>query len=250
MTSIRDENSRRTRVLPLFRYLRDHGDENWATDLLQLAEGISLSQSPGRVVSLECETERAVQPSSLRLAWMIRNAHRLAPADGRQWEEYQRRVIDNPAKPEALKRLDQGIVSGIPKELKLEGATQADCLIECEHAVLWIEGKRNDWLAPATTWDVTRDQLARNLEAAWMLGSNLRKDFWLVICHEHDLKHHEECLIEGYRSGTWTAGLPHLPPSVREVFRTKIGTLRWPTLFSRWPAARTADMTCAAELAS
>ncbi len=233
-----DENSRRTRILPAFGWLRANAGENWATELLQLAEGITPSRDAGRVLSLECEAERAVKPSSVRLAWMIRNAHRLAPVNGRLWQEYQNRVIRNPAKEKALKRLDEGITAGIPAKLILEGATHADCLIECEHAVLWIEGKRNDWLAPAIKWDITRDQLARNLEAAWMLGSALQKDFWLVICHENDLKHHEERLIEGYRAGTWTAGLPHLQTSVREIFRTKIGTLRWETLFGRWPSAR------------
>jgi hypothetical protein len=141
---------------------------------------------------------------------MIRNAHLLAPIDGRLWKEYRRRVIDNPVKGEALKKLDAGDSSGLPKYLKLEGCTHADCLIECEQAVVWIEGKRNDWLSPCTKWDVTRDQLARNLEAAWLLAKEGKKDFWLLICHEYELKHHEQELINGYRAGTWKAGLPHL----------------------------------------
>ena len=78
--------------------------------------------------------------------------------------------IDNAGKEEALRRLDDGDAKGLPKELKLEGSTHADCLIECQRAFVWIEGKRNDWLSPSTKWDVTRDQLARNLEAVWWLA--------------------------------------------------------------------------------
>ena len=150
------------RVSPTFTWLRDHGGEDWVADLLRLADGITVNSNPGRLVSLEVGEgrEREVPPSPQRLAWMIRNAHRLAPVDGRRWQHYRRRVIDNPAREEALRRLDQGITAGIPKQLILEGPTHADCLIETEHAFVWIEGKRNDWLSPSIAWDVTRDQLA------------------------------------------------------------------------------------------
>jgi hypothetical protein len=168
---------------------------------------------------------------------MIRNAHRLAPQDGRQWQEYARRVINNPKKQWALALLDGGTCEGVPKELILEGSTHADCLIECERAFVWIEGKRNDWISPCIKWDVTRDQLARNLEAAWMLATASGKDFWFVICHEHELKHHESVLVEGYRNGTWSAGWPHLSDETRALFREKIGILTWGTILHHWPEA-------------
>jgi hypothetical protein len=44
-------------------------------------------------------------------------------------------------------------------------------------AFVWIEGKRNDWLSPSIRWDVTRDRLARNLDAVWQLAEQARKDF-------------------------------------------------------------------------
>ena len=167
---------------------------------------------------------------------MIRNAHRLAPADGRLWMEYRRRVIDNPEKDEALPRLDAGDAKGLPKDLRLEGCTHADCLIECTNGFVWVEGKRNDWLSPCIKWDVTRDQLARNVEAAWLLADRAKKDFWFLICHEYALKHHEQELIDGYRTGTWKAGFPHLSPDTRSLFQKKIGTVPWQTIFGRWPA--------------
>ena len=134
-----------------------------------------------------------------------------------------------------MRRLDVGDAKGLPKELKLEGCTHADCLIENTRVFVWVEGKRNDWLCPSIKWDVTRDQLARNLEAVWLLATKAKKDFWLLICHEYDLKHHEQELIDGYRAGTWKAGFPHLPADTRVVFQQKIGTLTWQTIFRRWP---------------
>lgn len=236
--AIEDQHSGRSRVTPAFTWLRNHGGPEWVSEFLKLADGITAPASVGRLVSLHVGEEREVPASPARLAWMIRNAHRLTPTDGRRWREYQARVIDNPAKDAALAKLNTGITTGIPPKLILEGRTHADCLIETEHAFVWVEGKRNDWLSPATTWDVSRDQLARNLEAAWMLASGTGKDWWLVICHEHRLKHHEEHLIEGYRGGTWSAGLPHLSVEVRNQFRSKIGTLRWSRIFEHWPDAQ------------
>jgi len=105
-------------------------------------------------------------------------------------------------------------------------------LIECERAVIWVEGKRNDWLDYSTKWDVTRDQLARNLEAAWLCTKG--KDFCLVICHEHPLKHHEELLIEGYRRGTWSGGWPHLNVDERKMLGSRTGTVTWSRLAAEW----------------
>jgi len=229
-----DQHSGRTRVSPVFKWLSEHGGTGWMTELLRLADGIELSDGVGEVISLWVWKERTVAPSAGRLAWMIRNAHKLAPVDGRQWREYRRRVIDNPKKEEALRKLDAGDLKRIPAKLKLEGCTHADCLIECEKAFVWVEGKRNDWLSPNIKWDVTRDQLARNLEALWLLARKAEKDFWLLICHEYDLKHHEQELISGYRAGTWKAGFPHLPMDVRTIFQRKIGTVRWSTIFDHW----------------
>ena len=231
-----DEHSGRTRVSPVFIWLRKYGGSSWVTELLRLADGIEVPHSIGEIISLSVDKERKVPPSPGRLAWMIRNAQRLAPQDGRLWREYTRRVIDNPEKDDALKKLDAGNTKGMPRELILEGPTHADCLIECANAIVWVEGKRNDWLSPCIRWDITRDQLARNLEAAWLVSKETHKDFWLLICHEHTLKHHEQELIDGYRAGTWKAGFPHLAPDTRSLFRNKIGTLTWRTIFKHWPA--------------
>lgn len=233
-----DEHSGRTRVTPVFTWLSEHGGSRWVTELLRLADGIHSSDTVGEVIKLSVGKEREIPPSPERLAWMIRNAHRLAPHDGRLWREYRRRVIDNPEKDDALRRLDAGDSKGVPAELRLEGRTHADCLIECTDAFVWIEGKRNDWLSPSIKWDVTRDQLARNVEAAWLLAAHAKKDFWFLICYEQALKHHEQELVDGYRAGTWKAGFPHLSSDTRSLFRDKIGLVKWQTIFDHWPALR------------
>ena len=233
-----DANSKRTRVEPVFSWLREHGGGGWPERFLQLTEGLSEMRSPGRLCRIDFEAEHRVAPSARRLAWMIRNVELLAPRDGKKWREYRRRIIDNPRKAEALEKLDRGITRGLDPLLKLEGSTAADCLIECERAVIWVEGKRNDWLDYSTTWDLTRDQLSRNTEAAWLYSAALGKDFNLVVCHEYTLKHHEELLVAGYRSGTWIGGWPHLTREERENLAKRIGTLRWSALASEWPLLR------------
>src|SRR5205085_1318678 len=105
----------------------------------------------------------------------------------------------------------------------------------CERAVIWIEGKLNDWLSPSTTWDVSRDQLARNLEAVWLIAGAKEKEYGFVLCHEHPLKHHEALLIDGYRTGTWAGGWPHLDDDVRQAFRTRIGIVTWQEIAREWP---------------
>jgi hypothetical protein len=233
-----DENSRRTRVKPTFTWLKEQAGGDWPARFLQLVDGLGVRINPGRVVpdGLYFEPERRVAPSPRRLAWLIRNVERLTPRDGRNWRQYDRRFIKNPGRAEALAKLDAGDSHGIDRQLILEGNTSADCLIECEKAVIWVEGKRNDWLDYSTTWDVTRDQLARNLEAAWACAKG--KEFCLVICHEYTLKYHEGLLIEGYRHGTWSGGWPHLNANERKLLGSRIGTVTWSRLAAEWPGLK------------
>jgi hypothetical protein len=172
---------------------------------------------------------------------MIQNVEQLAPHDGRQWMELRQRAY-HAKREQALDALRVGSRDGVPGKLILEGPTNADCVIDCTRAVIWVEGKRNDWLAPSTKWDVIRDQLARNLEAASILaaqrGELEPKDFCVLILHEDPLKHHERLLVDGYRAGTWTGGVPHLDEGTRRLFQTRIGTVTWARLAEEWPALK------------
>jgi hypothetical protein len=44
---MKDENSKRTRVEPVFRWLQQQGGEDWPTRLLRRAEGIAVKESVG-----------------------------------------------------------------------------------------------------------------------------------------------------------------------------------------------------------
>jgi hypothetical protein len=225
-------NSKISRVQPIFKWLRAHGG-SWPARLVKMADGVAALDFCGLVVAMWLDPERKVCATPARLRWMIENVDALAPQDGRKWEEPGKRLADG-AKQKALALLRDG--KPLPRELVFEGPTHADCLIECEHAFIWIEGKRFDWLSPCTTWDVTRDQLARNVEAVWSLAQAAGKEYRLLICHEHALKHHERMLLEGYRNRTWSAGWPHIPEDQRREFSTRIGTLRWTEIVHAWPA--------------
>ena len=215
-----DRNSKRTRVDPVFAWLETQARDDWANDLLRLADGLHPTRDPGRVLSSEWHTERQVPASASRLAWMLRNHHLLVPTDGRKARALQRRLSNTEEVCAAIDQLEQTATSkGVASHLLLEGPSHADCLIECENMIIWVEGKRDDWLAPGTTWDVTRDQLARNLEAAWRVAAETNRDYCLLICHEESLKHHERALINGYRTQTWAAGWPHVPEGPTQCVR-------------------------------
>jgi hypothetical protein len=227
-------NSRDTRVLPVFKCLRENGGHGWPQRLVQLADGVAELEKCGALLRIELEKEREVPATRARLRWMIENASALVPTDGRRWRELHDRVSDR----EKVCKAVQSLIIGerIPRSLVLEGPTHADCLIDCEHALIWIEGKRLDWLSPCIDWDVTRDQLARNVEAVWSLAKASGKDYRMLICYEDTLKHHEISLVEGYRSGTWTAGWPHISAQQRREFSTRIGTITWREMADAWPA--------------
>src|SRR5437763_14729844 len=135
-----DTNSKRSRVEPVFGWLRTQAANDWPTRLIDITDGLRGEIAAGALLDMHFEEEVQVPASPARLAWMIRNAERLAPLDGRRWGAYQTRVVDNPARLEALEKLDRGERDGIARELILEGASHADCLIECERAVIWVEG--------------------------------------------------------------------------------------------------------------
>lgn len=228
-------NSKVSRVQPVFGWLRQLGGADWPYRLVSESSGLAVRPLCGRVEQVHLDPEYAAPPTTARLAWMIRNISRLVPQDGKVWRQPYDRVSDADQTAKALKLLDAGEHKGIPRELVFEAASHADCLIECEKAVIWIEGKRFDWISPCQKWDVTRDQISRNLEAVWSLAAPQGKDYCMIICHEHPLKHHEQLLVDGYRAGTWVGGWPHLSQKQRREFGLRIGTLNWSRMTELWP---------------
>ena len=166
--------------------------------------------------------------------------HESAPciqlAEGQWRGKLASRVIGN--QRIALRQLDVGVCKGLSQQVVFESKSCADCRIECERAIIWVEGKRFDWLSPSTTWDVTRDQLARNLEAAWLVAKDKGKEYCVIVCHEYPLKHHEKLLIDRYQKFAWIGGWPHISTKQRMDFARRIGTVTWHRLANRWPGIR------------
>jgi len=79
-----DTNSKRSRVEPIFGWLREHGGSSWPQEFLGLVHGLRVAIDAGELDELRFEKEVTVRPSPERLAWMIRNADRLVPLDGRR----------------------------------------------------------------------------------------------------------------------------------------------------------------------
>jgi hypothetical protein len=216
-----DVNSKRTRVDPVFGWLKafSETDSNWPAQLLALVHGLEADIQSGTVVDVAFE--HPVHASQERLQWLIDNASQLGH-EGEKLTEIARRAD-----------------SGHPRLSVLEGTTYADCLIGCENAIIWVEGKRTDWLSPGTTWDPVRDQLARNLEAAWITALKREKaDFCVLLCHEADLNPDEQDLVNDYRSGELIGGLQHLDDESRREFSKRIGTVTWREIVKTWPELR------------
>lgn len=238
-------NSRMTRVLPIFRWLREHGGATWPKDLLELAGSNRTVADPGDVEDVRLDIELRVPATAERLAWMIENVRALVPAEGRRWRELLKRIERDPQKRvRALNTLREGNTVRLPRGFVLEGETNADCFVIAKHAVIWVEGKRFDWLDPKITWDAVRDQVARNIDAARTWANQhpnsigKAREYYLLVCHEHPLKHHETQLIQGYQRCTWAGGLPHVSEEVRRDMSTRIMTLPWSRILDRWPALR------------
>lgn len=198
-----DMNSRITRVFPVFNWLWEHGGPDWPRELLKLAGDDELDPGDGPPV-VYLDPERRVPPSRERLAWMLEHHGELTAAGKKNAETLAQRTADQDAIDTALANAD----TELGKELTLEGYTSADCLIECDNVVIWIEGKRTNKLAKNTSYDGKRDQVARNLEAAHQVANG--KDFRVIVCFEEALEQYEQALIDGYRDGTLTDGLPRL----------------------------------------
>jgi hypothetical protein len=199
------ENSKRSRVEPVFEWLEEQGGVDWPRRLLEMAHGLAAPIEPGRLEKLDYTKEITVPASEERLGWLSERADEL------------------------------GYSGSLPAVL--EGKTHADCLITCERAVIWIEGKRHDWLSPRTKWDPERDQLARNVEAAWIYARKHEKaEYCVLVCHEFDLRADEQALMGGYRSAELSAGWGHIEDEhIRRELGRRIGTLTWTEIVAEWP---------------
>ncbi len=129
-------NSKNTRVQPIFKWLRANGGDSWPARPIKMADGAAELKRTGSTLGMDLDPEKKVSATPARLCWMLQNADKLVPTDGRRWEELRQRVSDRDRVKKALISLMAG--KPVPRELVLEGETHSDCLIECEHAFIWI----------------------------------------------------------------------------------------------------------------
>src|SRR5690348_12878837 len=109
-------NSGKTRVLPVFGWLRAHGEPGWPDTLLQLA-GLPSARPCRSIQTVDLEQEREVPASARRLAWMLQNLDSLAPADGSRWQELRSRTSDRAAVEQAIVALERGERSRVRRTL-------------------------------------------------------------------------------------------------------------------------------------
>src|SRR5436309_485703 len=101
-------NSKVTRVRPIFDWLTAHGRDLWPARLVKIADGVAELKECGSILNIDPTSERKVPPTSSRLIWMLKNADRLAPFDGRRWDELRQRVGDQDKVDKALASLKAG----------------------------------------------------------------------------------------------------------------------------------------------
>jgi hypothetical protein len=106
-----------------------------------------------------------------------------------------------------------------------EGFTSVDCVLETEHLLVFIEGKRTEPISSATAWYPQRNQIVRNLEVASAVARAAGKDFAVIVCAEEDMELSDRA---------FSNGLPHLSIVERKNLRTHYwGCITWRQIVDR-----------------
>jgi len=172
-------DSSKTRVQPVFKQLerRDPTGASWIEPLCRLGSRAS-SALPERApwagkLSEPPKFEYGCDAPEEFLRWLIEHADQL---DRKrlvrgETETHKKRaaLLDgcHATRVEALARLDKegGGKSGPGQWQVFEGTTMVDCALFCEHATLFVEGKRIEpHLTGRVEWYAKRHQVVRNLD--------------------------------------------------------------------------------------
>jgi hypothetical protein len=245
-------NSSLTRVRPFFGQLldRDVTGESWLGALLGDPIPDELRTTPGHLQGelVECRRyrdrvpkatvwlrrcfEHSIEPSRELLAWFLEAPHERLKAPGK-WtggaETVRRRkaLLDtgDPGHAETLEAARVALArhgpSGSARQWwAFEGFTEADCLLRTDRLTLIVEGKRTESLSGETDWLPERNQLARNLEAAFNAGEHA----YVLLAVEQPVAGLD---VEEFVA----AGCPHLDADVRRrVSRRFLGQRTWAEL--------------------
>lgn len=248
-------NSSITRVRPFFQALfnMDRTGKSWLPELLrampmnqELAERLSLKSSPvvegcdqkreykDKIKLEEC-FECSIPPSHGFLEWALKNPDELTwPEDGKKTfkvdTQYKRECLFGyhgaDAQKDTMKNgLDElknkGVYHSKAKKewWAFEGFTKMDCLIETEHYLLGIEGKRTDTVSPSINWFRKRNQIVRNIEVLAELAREKEKEYAFILITEDG----ENPLKEEH----FRVSLPHNEGLVSELFKHFLGCISW-----------------------
>lgn len=194
------------------------------------------SQRAERLSKIRNAFERDIPPSDAFLRWMIEHPDRLVwPRDkggrerkfGASTTEKRRRLMDgdSAARDEALSELARCAALGSRRKWwAFEGFTSVDCLLETEHLVVFIEGKRTEGISSATDWFPGRNQVIRNLEVARESAGPAR-EYAVLLCAEQPIDLPDE---------VWDASLPHFSPAqIYELRRHYLGCATWQAIRQR-----------------
>ena len=246
-----EKDSSLTRVQPVFTSALAHDPtgDSWLPQLLAAGRGGDLPErlldKPGRLTAetvaksaskkaeLRC-FEYQVPPDRRLLSWCIDNPEALsAPAlsDPPTDAEVKRRslICDEPLGSRAvLQQLTRAAVAtepiGQPAWWRFERATEVDCVLATDRLVLCIEGKRDERLSQRTEWLRGRNQVARNLEAAWRLAGGARA-FAVLVCVE---KKGDPLAEPAFVRDSLDLASAHLFPAEREALsRAYLGEASW-----------------------
>ena len=253
-----EANSSVTRVWPVFDSLfaADPSGVQWLKGLLRMAPRFNgsdpgpllprlsnfdqklprnmkkvLGERATRIPYLRACFEVAYPPPEQILYWLIDNFRSLTWPVGRRGipQKYSAetqalriklREGDEATRNSALYQLQAHGASGAQRKWwAFEGFTSVDCVLETEHLLVFIEGKRTEPISSATAWYPQRNQIVRNVEVARAVASAAGKDFAVIVCAEEYME---------LSDNAFSNGLPHLSIVERKNLQTHYwGCITW-----------------------
>jgi hypothetical protein len=201
----------------------------------------ALRQFGVAAVELEECFEHRLSPPEAFLRWLIEHPQSLAwpreeagAIEGGSIHRRRRELAGHHgpeaaavAQAEALAELSRvGAAGSNGKWWAFEGHTIADCLLETEHLLLLVEGKRTEPMSLTTRWCARRHQLLRNLEAVEAAALGRGREFAVLL------------MAEQYMSGPSLqdimTGYEHLTPDHRSrLMNHYLGCVNWSEALAR-----------------
>jgi hypothetical protein len=243
------KDSSKTRVQPVFGAAleRDHTGADWLPRLLQMAGAEralgSIARDPGPLSRelLKPSTSKKspsacfevqVHPDRRLLAWCVEHPQSLRlPGESAKSSDQKRRALisDDPTGSRTAAQ-EEARLAVAQKPLhastwcRFERSTEVDCVLSTDRLVLCLEGKRLERHSRKTTWLAARNQVARNLEAAWRIAV-IHRAFAVLVCVEHT---GDPVADPDYVREHLASASPHLFPAERDALADAyLGQLTW-----------------------